>query len=72
MTHHLVGMTEIAEMLGVSPQRAHQLSREYADFPDPEVEISAGRVWKRAAVERWIKAHPARKPGRPPSEGSRR
>ena len=65
MTHHLVGITEIARMLGVSPQRADQLSRAYADFPAPEAELSAGRIWKRAAVERWIKVHPVRKPGRP-------
>lgn len=53
--HHLVGVTEIAAMLGVSRQRADQLSR--ADgFPTPEVEISAGRVWKREHVETWAKA----------------
>jgi len=67
MTHHLVGMAEIAEMLGVTRQRADQLTRAYADFPKPEAELSAGRVWKRAAIERWIRAHPVRKPGRPHS-----
>jgi prophage regulatory protein len=71
MTRHLVGMTEIAEMLGVSPQRAHQLSLAYVDFPEPEVELAAGRIWKRTAVERWMKAHPARKPGRPASQDSK-
>lgn len=65
MTSHLVGVREIAEMLGVSRQRADQISRAYADFPAPEAELASGRVWKRASVDRWIKAHPVRKPGRP-------
>jgi len=69
MTHHLVGVTEIAKMLGVTRQRADQLTRAYADFPEPEVELAAGRVWKRTAVERWMRTHPVRRPGRPPSEG---
>jgi predicted DNA-binding transcriptional regulator AlpA len=65
MSHHLVGVTEIAEMLGVSRQRADQLAGKYADFPAPEVVLSTGRVWSRARVEEWIKRHPDRRPGRP-------
>ena len=42
MTHHLVGVTEIAGLLQVSRQRADQLSRTKG-FPDPEVELSGGR-----------------------------
>lgn len=51
--HHLVGVTEIAQMLGVSRQRADQLSRTEA-FPAPQAELAAGRVWSREAVETWI------------------
>jgi predicted DNA-binding transcriptional regulator AlpA len=65
MTHHLVGVSEIATMLGVSRQRADQITRQYDDFPAPEVTLSTGRVWRRAGVERWIKRHPDRRPGRP-------
>lgn len=65
MAHHLVGMAEIAEILGVSRQRVAQLVETYEDFPKPEVELSGGRVWSRTAVETWISAHPERKPGRP-------
>jgi predicted DNA-binding transcriptional regulator AlpA len=53
--HHLVGIREIAEMLGVSPQRVDQLSNT-ARFPKPEAELKSGRIWKRAAVEKWAKA----------------
>src|ERR1051326_8112712 len=63
--HHLVGMAEIAEMLGVSRQRVGQLIETYDDFPKPEVEISGGRVWSRTAVETWIATHPDRGAGRP-------
>jgi predicted DNA-binding transcriptional regulator AlpA len=65
MTHHLVGMAEIAEMLGVTRQRVGQLIESYDDFPKPEVELSGGRVWSRTAIETWIASHPERGPGRP-------
>jgi predicted DNA-binding transcriptional regulator AlpA len=51
---HLVGLTEIAAMLGVSRQRVHQLAATEA-FPTPEAEVSAGRLWKREAIEKWAK-----------------
>ncbi len=51
----LVGLTEIAEMLGVSPQRVDQLAATDA-FPDPVAEIAAGRIWKRADIEKWARA----------------
>jgi predicted DNA-binding transcriptional regulator AlpA len=53
--HHLVGVREIAEMLGVSRPRVDQLSNTDS-FPTPEVELASGRIWKRAAVEKWAKA----------------
>ncbi len=62
--HHLVGMAEIAEILGVSRQRVAQLIESYEDFPKPEVELTSGRVWSRTAIETWIASHPERGPGR--------
>jgi predicted DNA-binding transcriptional regulator AlpA len=50
-------------MLGVSRQRAVQISHEYEDFPKPEVMLASGRVWSRAAVEAWIQRHPHRPAG---------
>jgi prophage regulatory protein len=64
--HHLVGLTEIAEILGVSKQRVTQLARDYEDFPTPEVELAGGRIWRRSAIESWVRRHPARAPGRRP------
>jgi predicted DNA-binding transcriptional regulator AlpA len=65
VTHHLVGMAEIAEMLGVTRQRVAQLIESYDDFPAPEVELTAGRIWSRTAIETWIASHPERRSGRP-------
>lgn len=41
-------------MLGVSRQRVHQLS-QMDGFPEPEVVLTAGTVWKREAVEKWAR-----------------
>jgi predicted DNA-binding transcriptional regulator AlpA len=61
MTHHLVGLAEIAEMLGVSRQRAHRIYQTHEDFPRPEVELTAGLIWSREAVENWMGSHPDRR-----------
>lgn len=53
--HHLVGVREIAELLGISRQRVLELFRSHDDFPRPEAELSAGRIWKREAVEAWAR-----------------
>lgn len=68
VTSHLVGMGEIAKMLGVSRQRVDQIVATASDFPKPEVHLMSGRVWMRSAVEAWISKHPNRRPGRPRSE----
>jgi prophage regulatory protein len=55
--HHLVGSAEIGRMLGgLSRQRVQQLiNRE--DFPAPEVTLEMGKVWQRAEVVTWARAH---------------
>lgn len=60
MPHHLVGVSELAAILGVSRQRVHQIIEEAKDFPAPEAELSAGKVWSRAAVDAWRASHPER------------
>lgn len=56
----LVGVSEIAEMLGVSRQRVDKISRSDSSFPKPVAEIRAGRIWLQADVRTW-----ASKAGRP-------
>jgi predicted DNA-binding transcriptional regulator AlpA len=62
--HHLVGVHEIAQILGVTTARVVQIVDAYEDFPSPEVHLASGRVWKRSAIEAWIRKHPDRRPGR--------
>ena len=49
---NLVTIADIGRMLGVSRQRADQLSRQAA-FPDPFTETTAGRVWWDFDVVQW-------------------
>ena len=72
MSSHLVGLSEIATMLGVSRQRASQLVRDYDDFPAPVAELASGRIWETETVEAWANAHPVRPPGRPVSQSGQK
>lgn len=61
----LVSGPEAAEILGVSRQRVHQLAVDHRDFPKPLYELGAGKLWHRAAIERFAEEW-ERRPGRPP------
>jgi predicted DNA-binding transcriptional regulator AlpA len=53
----LVGVPDIAEMIGSVRQYAHRLSRGDPEFPEPAVELNRGvRLWKRADIEKWMRA----------------
>lgn len=60
----LVSGPEAAQILGVSKQRVHQLAATHADFPRPLYELAAGKLWDRAAMERFAEEWD-RRPGRP-------
>ena len=67
MKDHLVGAAEVATMLGVSRQHVSTLATAPAvGFPEPEAELSAGRIWRREAIEEWMAQNPARGGGRRP------
>lgn len=59
----LAGISEVAEILGVSRQRASELAGSAA-FPQPICDLAAGPVWLRSSIlsfnENW-----ERRPGRP-------
>jgi predicted DNA-binding transcriptional regulator AlpA len=59
MTQQLLGVAEIAAMLGLTRQRVNQLIQA-PDFPAPEAVLSAGRIWARDAIESWAASHPER------------
>jgi predicted DNA-binding transcriptional regulator AlpA len=66
VTHHLVGVKEVAEKLGVTTARVVQIANAYEDFPAPVARLASGRVWRTQDVERWMSRHEDRRPGRPP------
>jgi predicted DNA-binding transcriptional regulator AlpA len=58
-----VRVVEIAELLGVSKQRAHQIG-EKKGFPAPLAEDGRGRLWDRREVAAWAKVWRREKPWR--------
>ena len=52
----LVGAGEVRAMLGVSKQRASQITRSKS-FPDPVQTLIQGPIWLRSDVEEWIRKH---------------
>ncbi len=62
----LVGVAEIAELLGVTRQRVDAIARTHEDFPAPVAEIAAGRIWLRDEIEAL-----ARRAGRIPNRRTR-
>ncbi len=60
----LVGITEIAAILGVPVRTAARYS-DRSDFPAPLGQLARGRVWRRDDVARWEKESLPLKPGRP-------
>ena len=51
----LAGLTEIADMLDLTRQRVDQIVRTDPTFPEPVAVITAGRIWRRADIERWAR-----------------
>lgn len=60
---NVVGVTELADMLGVSKQRASELAR-VEHFPKPFVELASGPIWVEPNIRDFV-ATWERKPGRP-------
>ncbi|WP_353647408.1 MULTISPECIES: DUF2188 domain-containing protein [unclassified Mycobacterium] len=59
----LMSAAEIAEELGITRQRVHQL-RSLSSFPAPLADLRGGAVWDAAAVRRFGETW-ERRPGRP-------
>lgn len=63
-TPELLAATDVAELLGVTRQRVHQLHKARGDFPAPYVRLGSGPVWTRPAIEAFNTGW-SRKGGRP-------
>ncbi|MGO9874649.1 MAG: hypothetical protein ACLPVY_12710 [Acidimicrobiia bacterium] len=52
----LVGVTEIADRLGVAAAaRVHDWRRRYPDFPEPVLKLAMGLLWNWPEIERWAR-----------------
>jgi hypothetical protein len=60
----LAGVSEIADILGVTRQRASALAKT-TDFPAPVATLASGPVWTRPSLNRFVDTWP-RRDGRPP------
>jgi predicted DNA-binding transcriptional regulator AlpA len=56
MSEHLMAVSEIRRRLGLSRQRAYQLTRE-PHWPAPYDVLAVGKVWRREDIEAWIVRH---------------
>lgn len=59
----LLGVAELAELLGVSRQRASALATQ-SNFPSPIAQLTATPVWDKATIGNFLKEW-KRTPGRP-------
>ena len=55
----LVGLAEVAELLGKSRRQAVRWTNR-PDFPEPIARLRATPVWRGADVERWAQTAPFR------------
>ena len=60
----LVGVSEIAELLGVSRARASEMARRATNVPRPVAQLASGPVWTETSIRAFAEDWP-RRPGRP-------
>jgi predicted DNA-binding transcriptional regulator AlpA len=60
----LVGLSELAEVLGVSKRTAARYATR-PDFPAPVAKLRAGSVWLEEDVLTWAQSEPQARPGKP-------
>jgi chromosome partitioning protein len=55
MQSDLVGISEVAELARVSRQAVANWRLRYDNFPKPLQQLQSGPVWRREAIEAWVK-----------------
>jgi len=53
----LIGLAEVGELAGVSPQAVANWRSRFSDFPAPVAELRAGPVFDRYQIKRWLRRH---------------
>jgi chromosome partitioning protein len=51
----LLGLSEVAELAGVSKQAVTNWRSRYKGFPEPASELVSGPVWRKEDIERWLR-----------------
>ncbi|GAB3818778.1 hypothetical protein [Micromonospora zhanjiangensis] len=46
-------MPEIADFLGVSRQRVHQMAERDPCFPEPATVLAVGKIWRGEDIRAW-------------------
>ncbi|WP_239346375.1 MULTISPECIES: AlpA family transcriptional regulator [unclassified Frankia] len=49
--------SDIADRLGISQTAVNKMISRASDFPEPVIERSNFRAWRRSEVEEWISRH---------------
>jgi uncharacterized protein YuzE len=52
----LIGVTELADVLGKRKQNVAQYYTRRPDFPRPAAQLPTGRYWRRGDVETWLRS----------------
>src|SRR5580700_2497206 len=68
MVKKMLGVGDIAEMVGVEPKTVSIWRLRYADFPEPDVEVGDAAGWdprRSEEIRTWMGRRPGR--GRKPS-----
>jgi hypothetical protein len=60
----LLSASDVADELGISRQRVHQLHADNSHFPPPYARLGTGPIWTLPVIEHFAKVW-TRKPGRP-------
>lgn len=53
----IVGVSEIAEMAGITKQAVSNWRERFADFPKPVADLKSGPVWRYPTVQDWARLH---------------
>lgn len=57
----VVGVAEIADILGVDRHRVYELTLSQ-DWPEPLARMATGSVWRTADIRRWARSHTGDQP----------